>query len=238
MPWRPPAWTCTRVCVRSCRRAVKRSTAGLGVILELNARVTLAADEADSIVALASRAIDDAVASATPGERLVVRTSTAGTPGALRLFIGCGASSFERSFAPQGPAGARRLPESPESAAGPVGARTVLLVDDDPDIVALFTRALGRRGYDVLGAGGVEDAVRVAAERRFDVLVSDLNLADGTAIDLIARLGRPARTIALTGASGEGDAERVLGAGYSKLLIKPVTLPMIEAAIAELFTGG
>lgn len=216
------------------REAIR--TAGIGAALELNARASVVSEGAQQVAGLAARAIDDAVASASPGERLVIRTSSPDELTSLHLFIGCGETAFESTFATarKGDPGAGAPASEPVVA----GARTVLLVDDDADTVELFSRALRRRGYDVIGASGVDEAVRIGAARRFDVLISDLNLADGTAVELIARLGQPSRTIAVTGASGDVDVKRVLGAGYRKLLIKPVTLPMIEAAISELLSDG
>ncbi len=69
----------------------------------------------------------------------------------------------------------------------------VLVVDDD----ALFRRMLGRlftrKGYVSVAAGGVEEAYKIATEAAennspLDVLVTDVDMPDGTGFDLVYRL--------------------------------------------------
>ncbi|MCC6810424.1 MAG: response regulator [Deltaproteobacteria bacterium] len=55
--------------------------------------------------------------------------------------------------------------------------RSVLLVDDEESILALLTAALKRAGTeDVVQTGSGEDALKILAERTFDVLVTDKSL--------------------------------------------------------------
>jgi CheY-like chemotaxis protein len=219
------------------RDAIRASE--LRVALELNAHPAEVSSEQGTLEAMFSRALDDVISTASRGARLVIRTSTPDlSRSTLLLYIGSGEQKFESLF--ETPFEERSADASGlacvVSSASSEPRRTVLLVDDDPDTVELLRRALERRGYAVLTAGGLQQAVSLGQSQPFDVLVSDLHLADGTGVDLMDALGRPPCAIAVSGASSNDDFKRVLAAGYRKLLTKPVTLTMIEAAISELLS--
>ena len=59
------------------------------------------------------------------------------------------------------------------SKAQPVGA-SILVVDDDPEIVALLTTRLGHRGYKVSSAGDGHRALELAKRERPDVMILDV----------------------------------------------------------------
>ncbi|HWP62997.1 MAG TPA: ATP-binding protein, partial [Candidatus Binatia bacterium] len=64
------------------------------------------------------------------------------------------------------------------------GSETILLVEDEPGIRSLMAQSLRRLGYEVLEAGDAATARRLAAERRIDLLLSDVVMpgADGPAL--------------------------------------------------------
>ena len=53
---------------------------------------------------------------------------------------------------------------------------TILLVDDEPQVVALVREMLAREGYKVLGAGDGEDALKIfeANQNEVDLLLTDI----------------------------------------------------------------
>ncbi len=51
---------------------------------------------------------------------------------------------------------------------------TILIVDDDPDIVEAVRLVLERAGHDVRAAGGPEDGLRKAREPGIDLLILDV----------------------------------------------------------------
>ncbi len=99
-------------------------------------------------------------------------------------------------------------------------ALTVLFVDDDVDAAELFTFLVGGRGHRVLHAKSLAHARRMLDEA--DVLVTDVELGDGSGLDLLAS-GRPARlrrAWVVTGHSHlENEAKR---AGFDGSFTKPV----------------
>jgi DNA-binding response OmpR family regulator len=66
----------------------------------------------------------------------------------------------------------------------------VLIVDDYPGIVELYDLALAARGFQVVGATTAGGAMTLAANEKFDAVVLDIELPDGSGLDLADRLRR------------------------------------------------
>jgi two-component system response regulator TctD len=64
----------------------------------------------------------------------------------------------------------------------------VLIVDDYPGLVELFDLALAARGFQVVGASTVGEAMTLAASEPFDAVVLDVELPDGSGSELAQRL--------------------------------------------------
>ncbi|HWM26009.1 MAG TPA: response regulator [Chthoniobacterales bacterium] len=109
----------------------------------------------------------------------------------------------------------------------------VLLVEDHEDTNRSLTHLLRRRGYHVQAARSVQSALEMAAAERFDVLVSDIGLPDGSGIELMQKLttDHPIFGIALTGFGMEEDVRRSHEVGFHHHLIKPVDLNRLDALI-------
>jgi signal transduction histidine kinase/CheY-like chemotaxis protein len=111
----------------------------------------------------------------------------------------------------------------------------VLLVDDHEDTNRSLTQLLRRRGYHVQPAYSVQSALEAAAHERFDVLVSDIGLPDGSGIELMQKLKSDHAIfgIALTGFGMEDDLRRSHDVGFNHHLIKPVDLNKLDALIQQ-----
>jgi len=64
----------------------------------------------------------------------------------------------------------------------------VLIVDDYPGLIELYEVALGARGFEVTGAATAGEALTRAATERFDAVVLDVELPDGSGLELVGRL--------------------------------------------------
>ena len=101
-------------------------------------------------------------------------------------------------------------------------------------------RLLRLFGHDVRGARSVADALAVAGNAEFDVLLSDIGLPDGSGLDLIRelRLRRGDRNafkgIALTGFGMAEDQLRSQDAGFDAHLTKPVDIEALRETIERL----
>jgi CheY-like chemotaxis protein len=63
--------------------------------------------------------------------------------------------------------------------------RTVLFVDDDPDVLALAKEWLSAQGYRVLEAEGAFQALDLLRESRPDAMVLDLMMPDRTGVEVL-----------------------------------------------------
>ena len=109
----------------------------------------------------------------------------------------------------------------------------ILLVDDHGDTCAALEKLLVRRGHLVAATHNMRSAMEAAVRNKFDLLISDIALPDGTGMDLMMQLRAISKTpgIAISGFGNNGDIERSLQAGFSEHLIKPIKLDDLEAAI-------
>ena len=129
------------------------------------------------------------------------------------------------------------IPESSDAPRSTAKRRSVrlLLVEDHEDTNRSLTRMLRRRGYEVHPANDIRSALDIATSKRFDVLVSDIGLPDGSGIDLLKALRAKGEVfgIALTGFGMEEDIRRSGEAGFSHHLVKPVDLNKLDSIIQE-----
>jgi PAS domain S-box-containing protein len=121
----------------------------------------------------------------------------------------------------------------------PDGARqfrrrtTILLVEDNPDSLNALSMSLTMLGYEVRPANSLREALDAARVGRYDLIVSDLELGDGTGLDLLRSMGpeRSVPAIALTGYGSEEDRKMCLEAGFETHLTKPVETRQLDEAI-------
>lgn len=112
----------------------------------------------------------------------------------------------------------------------------ILVVDDHGDTLRSMTMLLTRLGYEVLAAETMTDALRIAEEQHFDILLSDIGLPDGNGLDLLKKIRarRNVPALALSGFGMDEDIDRSREAGFSDHLTKPVSIDRLEAAISQL----
>jgi CheY-like chemotaxis protein len=112
-------------------------------------------------------------------------------------------------------------------------ALKILLVDDHHDTCAAMEKLLARRGHLVAVTHNVRSAMEATVRNKFDLLISDIALPDGTGMDLMMHVRALSNVpgIAISGFGNKVDIERSLQAGFSEHLIKPIKLDNLEAAI-------
>jgi signal transduction histidine kinase/ActR/RegA family two-component response regulator len=119
----------------------------------------------------------------------------------------------------------------------------VLVVEDHRDTADQFARLLQRAGHEVVCANSIREAQEYAAAApapdrtcAFDVLISDLDLPDGSGRDLMRHLAQscPIRGIAISGHGSRDDVESSLAAGFSHHVTKPLDWEKLKGALQEI----
>jgi CheY-like chemotaxis protein len=114
------------------------------------------------------------------------------------------------------------------AAAAPRGhGERVLLVDDEPPVLAVTAEVLSRLGYEAVSFSDSRSALAAfeAAPERFDVVVTDEVMPGltGTGLARVLHDHRPDLPIVLmSGYSGVSLTQWALAAGVSELLTKPL----------------
>jgi CheY-like chemotaxis protein len=123
-------------------------------------------------------------------------------------------------------------PDGPGRSEGPA-RRPILIVEDHAATRQVLEKLFRQRGYEVVGASTVAEALQLASQGSYECVVSDLGLPDGTGYDLMKilheRHGLPG--IALSGYGTEQDAVRSREVGFLDHLTKPVTFATLDRVI-------
>ena len=116
---------------------------------------------------------------------------------------------------------------------------TILIADDEEDILGLLRLHLTRLGYEVVAARDGEEALRLAAERRPDLAVLDVSMPklDGLEVTRRLRDGGGVPVILLSALVQPSDVERGLEAGAKAYMRKPFTGDELRERVEELLGG-
>lgn len=103
------------------------------------------------------------------------------------------------------------------------GGRTVLVVDDEPRIVRALKVLLRDAGFETLPAGGVEEALDLAALHAPEAAIVDLMLPDGSGVDVCRGLREWTQIpiLVLSAVDEESEKVRALEAGADDYVTKP-----------------
>ena len=110
----------------------------------------------------------------------------------------------------------------------------VLIVDDDPEMIALLERGLTRRGCAITTRGSAQEAFETLSEIDVDVVITDLNMTGMSGLELTERVvaNRPGvPVIVLTGFGSMESAIAAIRAGAYDFITKPVELDALAMAI-------
>jgi PAS domain S-box-containing protein len=157
------------------------------------------------------------------GGRLSLQSSGIGKGSTFRLELGTV------------PADARSLQEPimPRSDLTALSGLNVLLVEDNRETLHYLTLVLRKRNYNVVPVDRVSAALAAAGQVQFDLLISDIELPDGTGLELLFGLGggRTLPGIAISGFGSVEDLQQSASAGFAEHLTKPIDVNRLDSAI-------
>lgn len=121
---------------------------------------------------------------------------------------------------------------SPKRATNPdssdsVAKQRVLVVDDVIDVTDMIALFLKHAGYEVATANSANNALQLAADQVFDLIISDIGMPEMNGYELAESLRglndyRTTPLIAVTGYTEYDDRGRSLRAGFDAHLTKPI----------------
>ena len=116
---------------------------------------------------------------------------------------------------------------------------TILVVDDEPDLVELISYNLEQHGHTVVSAGDGARALELAKSRLPDLVVLDVMMPEPNGLEVAKRLRAQIETasmpiIMLTARSEEADELTGLGAGADDYITKPFSMQVLLARINAL----
>ncbi len=118
----------------------------------------------------------------------------------------------------------------------------ILIVEDRAALRRLMRHALAQEGYRVTTAGSAAEGQRLLTENRFDLVLSDLKLGDGSGLEVLAesrRIQPEVPVVVLTAFGTVQTAVEAMKLGAADFLEKPLEIDeLFELARSYLEGGG
>lgn len=120
--------------------------------------------------------------------------------------------------------------------------KSILVVEDSPAIMELIRFLLTTFGYESREARDGFEALKIAKESRFDLILLDIQLPGFDGLEVLKEIKkipdiRRTPVIALTAHAMQGDEDRFLKAGCSGYISKPIDIGRFKS-ILDTCTGG
>lgn len=118
---------------------------------------------------------------------------------------------------------------------------SIFLLEDDQTLGRGIGMALEGPGRAVTLAGTLQEGRAILAQNRFDLLILDINLPNGSGLDLLRQLrgaGNNTPVILLTANDLELDEVTGLEAGADDYITKPFSLAVLRARVGALLRRG
>ena len=106
----------------------------------------------------------------------------------------------------------------------PAKSLRILLVEDHGDTRHTLSRLLTHFGHQISVAENTQSALEIMASQKFDVVLSDIGLPDGSGYEVVSQAKRkhPVKAVAITGFGTDEDVRRGKEAGFDFHLVKPI----------------
>ena len=112
----------------------------------------------------------------------------------------------------------------------------ILIVDDDKDLSFIISEMLTDYGYGVTCAQSCDEAFFLLGERKFSLVLLDINLPDGTGFEICAQLRRASAVpvIIASARTAEDDRLTAYSSGGDDFLSKPFSPGELTAKVVSL----
>jgi CheY-like chemotaxis protein len=108
--------------------------------------------------------------------------------------------------------------------------KIILIVEDDPVLLKMYTEKFSFEGFKVLNARDGEEALKVSQAEMVDVILLDIMLPRMSGTDFLALLrqspkGKSIPVIALTNLTADEERQKAIKLGVEEYLVKAMQTP-------------
>ena len=118
---------------------------------------------------------------------------------------------------------------------------SILIVEDSPDNMKLFSTILGLKGHEVTGLPGGEGLLDTIQRAPPDLVLMDIQLPGKDGFALLQEIRQSpfsrVRVIALTAHAMTGDRERAIEAGFDGYITKPIDIRSFPDQVQRALRG-
>jgi len=118
---------------------------------------------------------------------------------------------------------------------------TLLIVDDEVQILSALKRSLRREGYQIVAVESAAAALRILEERRVDAILSDHKMPGMSGVQLLARVSKSRPDVVrmlITGWTDEIPAARLEDVGICALVTKPWDDARLKTTLRAVMGSG
>jgi signal transduction histidine kinase len=113
---------------------------------------------------------------------------------------------------------------------------SVLVVDDDPDVLEATSMMLGEFGYNVVSSSSAAEAIQAIQSDHIDVVVTDIVMPEVSGINLLEKVHAIDAKIPVILMTAYADMEKVINAlkmGAFDFIIKPFSLELLYHSVEK-----
>jgi CheY-like chemotaxis protein len=121
--------------------------------------------------------------------------------------------------------------------------KRILIVEDKATSRELLRTVLQQQGYAVDEAGDGDEALRKISEHAPDLILMDLQMPARDGYEVVREVRKDPRlvsipVVAVTANAMQGDREKVMAAGFTSYMTKPISLVQLRSEVSRLLNDG
>ena len=119
------------------------------------------------------------------------------------------------------------------------GSKTILIIEDDPDIQNFIGRVLGLEGYQVLKAGDGQTGLELMKDNRIALVLLDLRLPGPDGWEILQEIrNNPEQAdvpvVVLSAIAESVQRRRTMRMGATKYLVKPLSAHVLSKTVTDI----
>ena len=121
--------------------------------------------------------------------------------------------------------------------------RTILIVEDNEKNMKLVRDILRHHKYETVEAATGEEGVRLAIERKPDLVLMDIQLPDIDGIEALGRIRKDVSldaipVLAVSASVMPDDQQKIISSGFDAFIMKPINLKQFVETVQRFLQNG